>query len=69
MKRIVFITLIFIAFWTPPFGQINPIENLTWNHYYVMPNNFLILDWEEPISLHSEFITQEGNLEKNINIE
>ena len=30
------------------FGQINPINNLEWNHWYVCPNNYFILSWDLP---------------------
>ena len=30
------------------FGQLNPINNLNWEHWYVCPNNYFNLNWEPP---------------------
>lgn len=44
--------LIFTAFGS--LGQNNPVENLTWAHWYEYPNNFFELTWEEPAQPHGE---------------
>ena len=30
------------------FAQLNPIQNLDLDHWYIYPNNYFILSWEEP---------------------
>jgi hypothetical protein len=56
MKTILLSFAIFLIFTFQSFGQINPITNLTWNHYYEQPNNYFILEWEEPDLPHDELI-------------
>lgn len=38
------------------FGQINPVQNLNWNHYYDYTNyrNIYSLSWQEPETPHQE---------------
>lgn len=40
------------------FGQINPVQNLTWDHYYDSDNydNIFSLYWEEPEVPHDDII-------------
>lgn len=38
------------------YGQDNPIENLTWSHWYEYPQNFFELTWEEPAQPHDELL-------------
>ena len=38
------------------FAQINPVENLTWSHWYEYPRNFFQLSWDEPAQPHGELI-------------
>ncbi|MBP6978699.1 MAG: T9SS type A sorting domain-containing protein [Bacteroidales bacterium] len=47
MKKIVLIFVI-IAIFKSSFGQLNPINNLEWNHWYICPNNYFILSWDLP---------------------
>lgn len=56
MKVIILFTTIFFTCILQSNGQINPILNLTWEHYYIMPNNYFELSWEEPESPHDELI-------------
>jgi hypothetical protein len=56
MKNISLILTIFLISFVDSFGQINPVQNLTWDHYYVSPNNYFILEWDEPASPHDELI-------------
>jgi hypothetical protein len=56
MKTFLLAFAIFLIFTFQSFGQINPITNLTWNHYYEQPNNFFVLEWEEPDLPHDELI-------------
>jgi len=32
------------------FGQLNPVNNLEWDHWYICPNNFFSLTWNPPDS-------------------
>ena len=40
------------------FGQTNPVQNLTWSHYYDYSNyrNIFSLSWSEPETPHNELI-------------
>jgi len=55
MKKILLIGIL-LMIGVESFGQINPVVNLTWDQYYISPNNFFILEWEEPESPHDELI-------------
>lgn len=37
-------------------AQLNPIQNLSWMHYYDYPNNFFELKWEAPAQPHDELL-------------
>ena len=41
---------------TPLFAQLNPVQNLSWMHYYDYPNNFFALQWEAPTQPHDELL-------------
>lgn len=56
MKEIIILTAIFFTSIFQSNGQINPILDLSWEHYYVMPHNYFELNWEEPASPHDELI-------------
>lgn len=58
MKTIRFIlpVFFFLTYNFQSFGQINPIENLTWSAWYEFPNNYFSLDWNEPEAPHDEII-------------
>lgn len=56
MKKITLTFAISLTFVFQSIGQINPVQNLTWEHWYEMPNNFFILEWEEPAEPHDEII-------------
>ncbi len=30
------------------FSQLNPVNNLEWDHWYLMPNNYFTLSWTPP---------------------
>lgn len=47
MKKLTFIIAIF-AVVQSSFGQLNPINNLEWDHWYVTPNNYFVLSWDNP---------------------
>jgi hypothetical protein len=47
MKKLTFIILI-SALIQSSFGQINPINNLEWDHWYITPNNYFELSWDLP---------------------
>jgi len=38
------------------FGQNNPVENLTWDHWYEYTHNFFQLNWDEPTQPHNELV-------------
>jgi len=56
MKTIALSIVVFLTFILQASGQINPITNLTWLHYYESPNNYFQLSWDEPESPHDELI-------------
>lgn len=56
MKTIILTFAISFTFISSSIGQINPVQNLTWQHWYDMPNNFFILSWDEPETPHDEII-------------
>jgi len=45
-----FTLLLFIGLTVQIFGQLNPINNLTWYQWYQIPHNFFDLNWEPPDS-------------------
>ena len=49
MKQLIFSILIFVFIKTS-FGQLNPINNLEWDHWYITPNNYFSLTWDIPNS-------------------
>lgn len=55
-KKLLLLTFIVCAFNFNTFGQINPIENVTWSHWYENYHNFFQLNWEEPALPHDELI-------------
>ena len=56
MKNITLILTIFLISFIDSFGQINPVQNLTWEAEYVFPNNYFTLAWDEPILPHNELL-------------
>ncbi|PHR12274.1 MAG: hypothetical protein COA40_08345 [Aequorivita sp.] len=56
MKTITLAFAISLVFAFQSFGQINPVQNLTWEQWYEFPNNFFILDWDEPEQPHDEIV-------------
>ncbi len=48
--------LVLYTFITPLFAQLNPVQNLSWMHYYDYPNNFFELQWEAPAQPHDELL-------------
>ena len=47
--KITAIFITFCAFALSSFGQYNPVNNLEWEHWYVMPNNYFELSWSPPL--------------------
>ncbi len=47
MKKQILLFTILIVF-KSSFGQLNPINNLEWNHWYICPNNYFELSWDLP---------------------
>ena len=56
MKTIILTLAISLTFVLESMAQINPIQNLNWSHWYDMPNNFFVLEWDEPEEPHDEII-------------
>ena len=56
MKKFIGSLVIILSFIFHSFGQINPIENLTWSQWYEFPNNYFILEWEGPAMPHEDLI-------------
>ena len=56
MKTKILILLLFVMFIVNSFGQNNPVQNLTWSHWYEYPNNFFQLNWDVPFEPHNELI-------------
>ena len=54
MKKV--LILVLYIFITPLFAQLNPVQNLSWVHYYDYPNNFFELQWEAPAQPHDELL-------------
>ncbi len=57
MKKSLLSIIIILAF-NLGSGQINPVQNLNWNHYYDYTNyrNIYSLSWQEPETPHHELI-------------
>ena len=56
MKTKLFLFAFYITFTLTSFGQINPVENLTWSQSYENMHNFFQLNWDEPAQPHNELI-------------
>ena len=52
MKKNNLYLVIFAIFIVKSFGQINPVQNLTWSQEYISPHNNFYLNWEEPLQPH-----------------
>ncbi|MCK5766090.1 MAG: T9SS type A sorting domain-containing protein [Bacteroidales bacterium] len=48
MKKATLTLIVSITIILQSFGQLNPINNLNWEHWYVCPNNYFNLNWEPP---------------------
>ncbi len=48
MKKILFSLLLLGPLFSPAFAQLNPVKNLSFEHWYICPNNFFILSWDAP---------------------
>jgi hypothetical protein len=56
MKTIILTFAFSLLFAFQSIGQINPIQNLSWEQWYDFPNNFFIMAWDEPEQPHDELI-------------
>ena len=56
MNRLLLTFLVTTFFIANAIGQINPIQNLTWDQYYEFPNNYFNLEWEAPSQPHDNLI-------------
>lgn len=56
MKRTILVFLSFLTFAFQSIGQINPVQNLNWESSYEAPNNYFILEWDEPEQPSDEII-------------
>jgi len=50
MKKLTFSLIASLVFLINTYGQLNPVNNLAWQHWYTMPNNFFRLTWAPPDS-------------------
>jgi hypothetical protein len=55
-KKLLLFTFLICSFNFDSYGQINPVENLTWSHWYEFPHNFFELSWDEPAQPHDEIL-------------
>lgn len=53
MKTIVFLSVFFL-FIIQSYGQLNPIDNLNWNHWYESPYNCYEINWEIPDTSYND---------------
>lgn len=54
MKTTALTFLVILGFLLQASGQVNPVTNLTWYQYYISPNNYFELSWDEPDAPHDE---------------
>ena len=54
MNKALYFLLLFLI--SPAYAQLNPVQNLSWMHYYDYPNNFFELQWEAPVQPHDELL-------------
>ena len=55
-KNLLLFTFLICVFNFNSYGQNNPVENLTWSHWYEYTHNYFELNWDEPIQPHNELI-------------
>ncbi len=48
MKKLIFTIIFSMTFIIQSSGQLNPINNLEWEHWYMCPHNYFSLTWETP---------------------
>jgi len=56
MQKLIFGFICYFIFQMTALAQLNPIQNLSWMHYYDYPNNFFELKWEAPAQPHDELL-------------
>lgn len=56
MKTIILTLAISLTFVFQSIGQINLVNNLSWDQWYEFQNNYFTLEWEEPDLPHDELI-------------
>ncbi|WP_121665294.1 T9SS type A sorting domain-containing protein [Mesonia aquimarina] len=56
----------FLTFTISLFGQVKPVENLSWTHWYDYGNNYFKLEWEEPKKPHNQIIGYNIYRENNL---
>lgn len=56
MKTKILTLASFLFFVSAAIGQVNPVQNLTWDHWYEYGNNFFTLEWDEPAAPHDEIL-------------
>lgn len=54
MKSITLTIAITLIFAVESIGQIKPVQNLNWEHWYEMPINYFVLEWDAPEEPHDE---------------
>ena len=48
MKKFTLTLIISLAVIFQTFGQLNPVNNFNWEHWYVCPENYFRLTWDPP---------------------
>lgn len=56
MKKMQLFWLLFFVKVGVAIAQINPVQNLNWEHFYQYPNNYFNLSWDEPQAPHNDLI-------------
>lgn len=56
MKSKLLIPFLYIVTMFTSSAQNNPVENVSWEHWYQYTHNFFQLQWEEPVAPHNELL-------------
>jgi hypothetical protein len=56
MKKITLILILGVILTTKSFPQLNPIMNLSWQQWYIMPYNYFRLTWDPPEMSSSDLL-------------
>lgn len=56
VNTLLVLNFLLLSFCQTSLAQLNPVQNLSWMHYYDYPNNFYELQWEAPAQPHEELL-------------